>query len=87
MKINVEKKAKKDIDKLPDKVQKKAKNIMIGILEVERIEEIVNCKRLRGNKDSYSIRFGKYRIGFKYEDERINIYRVLHRREIYSRFP
>jgi mRNA interferase RelE/StbE len=87
MKIYVEKKARKDIDKLPTTIQRQVRNVLLGILEVSRIEEISNCKKLRVDKISYSIRISKYRIGFKYEEERINIYRVLHRKEIYSRFP
>lgn len=87
MNFHLENKAKKDLAKLPSVNQVKAQNVLLKILEVNKIEEITNCKKLRGDNVSYSIRFGKYRIGFKYEDERINIYRILHRKEIYSRFP
>jgi mRNA interferase RelE/StbE len=87
MKIHVEKKARKDIDNLPITIRKLVQKALLGILEVNEISEISNCKKLRGDKLSYSIRISKYRIGFKYEEERINIYRVLHRKEIYSRFP
>ena len=87
MKIYVEKKARKDIDKLPVIVRKQIQNVLLSILDLDRIDEIVNCKKLRGDKVSYSIRISKYRIGFKYEEEIINIYRVLHRKEIYSKFP
>ena len=87
MKIYVEKKARKDIDNLPVIVKKQIQNILLSILDLDSINEIVNCKKLRGDKVSYSIRISKYRIGFKYEEEIINIYRVLHRKEIYSKFP
>ena len=87
MKIHIEKKARKDIDRLPAVIQKQMQNILIGILVANRLEDIVNCKMLRGDKVSYSIRFGKYRIGIKYKGERIDIYRVLHRKDIYSKFP
>lgn len=87
MKVNVEKKARKDIDKLPVVVKKQVQKILLVILEMDGLKEIVNCKKLRGDHITYSIRIGKYRIGFKFEDERINIYRVLHRKDIYSKFP
>ena len=87
MKIHVEKKARKDIDNLPITIRKLVQKALLGILEVNEISEISNCNKMRGDKLSYSIRISKYRIGFKYEEERINIYRVLHRKEIYSRFP
>lgn len=87
MNIYVEKKARKDIDRLPVLVQKQLQNVLLNILKLDSINEIVNCKKLRGDKVSYSIRIGKYRIGFKYEEEIINIYRVLHRKDIYSKFP
>ena len=87
MRFRFKGKAEKDIVKLPISGKIKLKAVMLEIIKAKRIEELNNCKKLRGVKNSYSIRFGKYRIGFKFEDERINIYRVLHRKEIYSKFP
>lgn len=87
MRFRFKGKAEKDLKKLPNKGQKKLKLVMEGIINAERIEDLKNCKKLRGDKTAYSIRFGKYRIGFKYKGDRINIYRVLHRKDIYSKFP
>jgi len=87
MRFRFKGKAEKDLKKLPLSGQKRFKTVVQEIIHANNLEELNNCKKLRGAKNSYSIRFGKYRIGFKYEEERINIYRVLHRKEIYSRFP
>ena len=53
MKFHVEKKARKDIDKLPNTIQKHVQHVLLGIMEANRIEEISNCKKLRGDKFSY----------------------------------
>ena len=87
MRFRFKGKAEKDLKKLPINGQKRFKTVMQEIIQANNLEELNACKKLRGAKDSYLIRFGKYRIGFKFEDKRINIYRVLHRKDIYSRFP
>ena len=53
------------------------------------IREIVgyDIKPLRGFKDCYRVKLGKYRVGFKREGEVIIFARVLHRKDIYRYFP
>lgn len=87
MRFRFKGKAEKDIKKLPLSGQKRFKVVMHEIIQANTIEDLKNCKKLRGAKDSYAIRFGSYRIGFRYEEEIVNIYSVLHRKDIYSRFP
>lgn len=46
-------------------------------------------QKLTGYPDYYKIRFGDYRVGLQLDaaTEQITFLRVLHRREIYRRFP
>ena len=57
------------------------------ILDVERFSEIRNLKKIKGYDYYYRIRKGGYRIGFKYEGERIVFMRVMKRSDIYKNFP
>lgn len=47
--------------------------------------EIPNIKKIKGS--FYRIRIGDYRIGIRYEQDKITLMRVLHRKEIYRYFP
>lgn len=51
------------------------------------LSEIPHIKKLKGEKQAYRIRLKDYRIGFFVEDDQIIFSRVLHRQEIYKRFP
>ena len=60
---------------------------------IERLEAVdtlgamANVKRMQGWSHYYRIRIGDYRMGVKLDDDAVVVLRVLHRREIYRRFP
>jgi len=57
------------------------------LINATNLKEIPNVKKLKGHKNAYRIRVGDYRIGFFTEDVTIFIVTVLHRKDIYKRFP
>jgi len=78
----------KDLKELPKNIQEKIKKLVFEeIPNKNNPPEIPNVKKLKGADSYYRIRVGDYRIGFKYENGKIVFYRVLHRKQIYKRFP
>ena len=53
----------------------------------EKLNEVSNPKKLKGDGDYYRIRLGDYRIGIKMNDGIVCFVRILHRKEIYRYFP
>ena len=88
MELRIDKQFKKDTSKV-----KEAKTLAkLGLLlrewqSIERIQEIVNLKRIVGKKSYYRVRLGDYRIGIRLEGETLHIIRFLHRKDIYKYFP
>jgi len=77
----------KDLRKLPKEIQKKTEILIAEvILKCNSLSEIPHLEKVKKQKDSYRIRIGDYRIGFKY-DEKITFQRIKHRKDIYKFFP
>lgn len=55
--------------------------------EVGTLQEVTNVKAMKGYPGRYRIRLGSYRVGVEVNGQRIEIMRVLHRREFYRYFP
>ena len=53
----------------------------------EKLNEVSNLKKLKGDGDYYRIRLGDYRIGIKVNDGIVCFVRLLHLKEIYRYFP
>ena len=82
-KIQVEKKAQKDLDAIPEKFRKAIYEKVKSLAENPRPEGV---KKLKGNKSTeYRIRHGDYRIIYEIKDHVliILIVKVGHRRNIY----
>ena len=88
MEITFKKNAIKDINKLPNQEKETISSILFNKLaDISSFDEIENIAKIKGNNNYYRIRVGNYRIGLKYENNRIVIMRILHRKEIYRFFP
>jgi mRNA interferase RelE/StbE len=78
----------KDFKRLPDEIKSKVQQIVfVEFPDSNQFDDLRNIKKLKGNKNYYRIRVGSYRLGFKYESNKITVYRILHRNEIYRYFP
>jgi len=51
------------------------------------LRDVPNVIAMRGFTNRYRIRVGDYRVGIEVNGSRIEIVRVLHRREFYRYFP
>jgi mRNA interferase RelE/StbE len=88
MQILYEKSFYKDIAKFTDKsINIKLLKLIESLKIIENISEINSLKKMSGYTNYYRIRIGDYRLGIKYDDNKITLIRFLHRREIYKYFP
>lgn len=53
----------------------------------ENLAKISNVKNLKGYSDAYRFRVGKYRIGFYYDGNKVELERFVSRDTISSLFP
>ncbi|MDQ7084999.1 MAG: type II toxin-antitoxin system RelE/ParE family toxin [Sulfurovum sp.] len=81
MKVEILKKAQKDISKLDVSL---IRDILLSIKDLENYPDISNIKKLRNHKPIYRKRIGNYRILFDIEDEVLIVGRVLHRSKAYE---
>jgi len=79
----------KDYERLPRSVRERVKRIAFG--EKIRQDPFLGGRtaKIRGYQDYYRIRVGDYRIGLQldFDLRLIEFRRVLHRSQIYRRFP
>jgi mRNA interferase RelE/StbE len=81
--IFIEKKAEKDLRKLPKNYQKK---IIQKILNLKNNPKPVDARKITSSENYYRIRVDDYRIVYEinYKERRINIFRIRHRKEAYK---
>ena len=88
MKFEVKKSFLKDLRKINDKkLIEEIKNLFDIIEKADSLQEIPNVKKLKGFKEFYRVRIGKYRVGIKYNDNEVTFLRILLRKDIYKFFP
>ncbi|WP_394775054.1 type II toxin-antitoxin system RelE/ParE family toxin [Flavobacterium sp.] len=88
MKVIFGKLFSKDLIKIKDSTLKDDIIQVIIMLEnVESIQKIPNIKKMKGHSEAYRIRIGKYRLGFFFEEEVIELARFARREDIYKLFP
>lgn len=88
MKVQFRKSFEKDLRKLRDREVLSRVQGIIGEVEAsQRLDEISNFKKLKTQGNYYRIRVGDHRIGIMIDGETVNFVRILHRREIYKKFP
>ena len=78
----------KDLQKLKNNAVKK--RVAKKIIEIEKVGSLSNLtaiKKIQGSEDHYRIRVSSYRIGIKEKDGVIIPMRLLHRKDIYRKFP
>ena len=88
MNIEFKKSFKKDLLKILDAdLLTKIKKIIVEVEQAEKLTEVRNIKKLKGEENYYRIRVGDYRLGIKVNDGMVSLVRILHRKEIYRYFP
>lgn len=88
MKIVFLSKFYKDLGKIKDKnTRERLLKIIEEIESANSLLDINNIKKLSGDKISYRIRLGDYRLGIFYEKNTVELVRFVHRKDIYKVFP
>ena len=87
MNIEIRRTFTKDADKLPANIQRQLALIIYNLQQAEQLSQIKDCKKIKGAKTAYRIRLSQYRIGFFFENNIIELVRVLGRKDIYKYFP
>lgn len=88
MRIKFGKLFSKDLLKIKDLILKKDIIEFILVLEnCENIQNITNIKKMKGHPEAYRLRIGKYRLGFYFDGEVIELARFAKREDIYKIFP
>jgi mRNA interferase RelE/StbE len=87
MNIDIRSSFTKDADKLPANIQRQLALIITNLQQAKQLTHIKDCKKIKGSKTAYRIRLSQYRIGFFFENETIELVRVLGRKDIYKYFP
>lgn len=87
MNIEIRKSFEKDSAKLPLAVQTQLSEIIETIIKSGKLSEIPSCKKMTGYKNAYRIRLNRYRIGFFFQNQTVELVRVLDRKDIYKYFP
>ena len=88
MEIRYRKKFLKELSKIPLETRRKIENFVFETLpHAHTVDEIESARQMRGHPNSYKVRFGSYRLGFKIRKDIVTVARILHRRDIYRYFP
>jgi len=78
----------KSLGKLKDStVLNNLESIIFFCESAKNIKTIPNLKKLKGYRNYYRIKSGPYRIGLEIEQDTIRFITVLHRKDIYKKFP
>lgn len=79
----------KDLEKIKDeKLFEKIKVIIENCEEATSLKDVRNVRKIVGFRNYFRIRLGQYRLGFELENAKtIRFITILHRKEIYRKFP
>ena len=83
------KKFSKDIDEIRNdpNTRKRLLEVIQKIKEIKSLSEMKGVRKIQGYSDYFRIKLGDYRLGIKLDQNKIELIRFLHRKEIYRRFP
>lgn len=88
MKVEYLKQFSKDLLKINDEILKNNLfDCIVALKEAENLNVLSNVKKLKGHSEAYRIRIGKYRLGFFFDREVVELARFAKREDIYKLFP
>jgi len=62
-------------------------DVIVLLKNTDDLDLVSNIKKLKGYQNAYRIRIGKYRLGFYFDGEVIELARFAKREDIYKLFP
>ena len=89
MEIVFDRSFSKSLNKLTDKeIKNKIEQVIFEVEAANSLSDVANVKKMQGFKAFYRIRIGDYRMGVELEDTMtLRFIIVLHRKDIYKKFP
>lgn len=87
MEVEFLKKFEKDLTKVDALTRKHALRVVQSLETATSITELEQLKKLSGHQNTYRIRLGDYRLGIFVSGDKVQLARLLHRREVYRFFP
>ncbi|MCP9766484.1 plasmid stabilization protein [Lacihabitans sp. LS3-19] len=77
----------KDIQKISDdNLKDEIKKAVFEMENFENIQDLTQIKKLKGHPFAYQKRIGNYRLGFYFENNKIELGRFVKRSDIYKLF-
>lgn len=67
--------------------RKKVLRLVLTMEDAGTLEELPHVKKLSGYRDAYRMRIGDYRRGLHLVGHKVQLARLLHRKEVYRFFP
>jgi mRNA interferase RelE/StbE len=79
----------KDLDAIRNESKIKADVLKLieDIKGASSLSDLKNVRKIEGYQGYFRIKVGDYRLGIKLTQNRIELIRFLHRKDIYRRFP
>ena len=87
--VRFDKSFSKALDKIKDKnILQRIESVIQKAEEIDSFEQLSNTKKLIGFTVYYRIKIGDYRIGLELKNpNEIRLITILHRKDIYKKFP
>ena len=83
-----QKKFLKDLSNIPSRYRSEIEHFVFDVLpHTNSLAELNKFEKMTGYENYCKARFGHYRLGVFFKDNRLELQRVLHRKEIYRYFP
>ena len=89
MKVSYAKTLAKDLEVVSrnSAVKKRLSKLIETSKSIDTLNELKHIKKIEGYDCYYRLRIGEYRLGLKVMGDTVELIRLLHRRDIYRRFP
>ncbi len=88
METNFRESFEKDLDNIKSReVLSSILKIIANVESAEKPQDILNIRKIKGDKSAFRIRIGRYRIGVYIIEDTVEFIRVLPRDKIYRFFP
>jgi len=88
MTVKITKTFQKDLRKIKNNaLDTKIKKLISDLQKAENFLDFSNVKKMKNYITYYRIRYGDFRVGFKYENNTITLMRIFNRKDIYKHFP
>ena len=76
----------KDLNKADASMRRKILSIVVRMEEARTLSDMPQVNKLKGYKDAYRLRIGHFRLGFFVQGDKLQLARLLDRRDIYRFF-